>query len=55
MVKHDRILLFDFETTGLYPDREQIIEIGAILLEKQNGVYVEIDSFDDRLIADKPL
>lgn len=55
MVKHDRILLFDFETTGLYPDREQIIEIGAILLEKQNGIYVEIDSFDDLLIADKPL
>jgi DNA polymerase III subunit epsilon len=55
MVKHDRILLFDFETTGLYPDREQIIEIGAILLEKQNGIYVEIESFDDLLIADKPL
>lgn len=55
MVKHDRILLFDFETTGLYPDREQIIEIGAILLEKQNGKYIEINSFDKLLIADKPL
>jgi DNA polymerase III epsilon subunit family exonuclease len=55
MLKHDKILLFDFETTGLYPDSEQIIEIGAILLEKQNGVYVEVDSFDNLLIADKPL
>jgi len=55
MLDHKRILLFDFETTGLYPDREQIIEIGAILMEKQDGVYVEIDAFDQLLLADKPL
>ncbi len=55
MLDHKRILLFDFETTGLYPDREQIIEIGAVLMEKQNGVYVEIDAFDQLLLADKPL
>ncbi len=55
MLEHKRILLFDFETTGLYPDKEQIIEIGAILMEKQNGKYVEIDAFDQLLIADKPL
>ena len=55
MLKHDRILLFDFETTGLYPESEQIIEIGALLLEKQHGVFVEIDSFDYLLLADKPL
>lgn len=55
MLDHKRILLFDFETTGLYPDREQIIEIGAVLMEKQNGEYVEIDTFDQLLLADKPL
>lgn len=55
MLDHKRILLFDFETTGLYPDREQIIEIGAVLMEKQNGVYVEIDAFDQLILADKPL
>ncbi|AUD62572.1 hypothetical protein BK010_02835 [Tenericutes bacterium MO-XQ] len=55
MLDHKRILLFDFETTGLYPDREQIIEIGAVLMEKQNDVYVEIDAFDQLLLADKPL
>jgi DNA polymerase III subunit epsilon len=55
MLDHKRILLFDFETTGLYPDKEQIIEIGALLLEKQNGEYVEIDSYDQLLLIDKPL
>ena len=55
MLDHKRILLFDFETTGLYPDKEQIIEIGAVLMEKQNGAYVEIDAFDQLLLADKPL
>ncbi len=55
MLDHQRILLFDFETTGLYPDKEQIIEIGAILMEKQNGVYVEIESFDQLILSDKPL
>lgn len=55
MLDHQRILLFDFETTGLFPDKEQIIEIGAILMEKQNGVYVEIESFDQLILSDKPL
>lgn len=55
MLDHKRVLLFDFETTGLYPDKEQIIEIGAVLMEKQDGAYVEIDAFDQLLLADKPL
>ena len=55
MLKHDRVLLFDFETTGLNPQSEQIIEIGAILLEKHDGKFVEIDKFDQLLIADRPL
>ena len=55
MLDHKRILLFDFETTGLNPSFEEIIEIGAILLEKQNGSYVEIDHFNELIIASKPL
>ncbi|MBM7453675.1 DNA polymerase III epsilon subunit family exonuclease [Acholeplasma morum] len=32
--KYEKILLFDFETTGLYPNTDRIIEIGAILLKR---------------------
>ena len=39
MLNHERILLFDFETTGLDSRFEEIIEVGAILLEKENGLY----------------
>ena len=33
-MKYKHILLFDFETSGLNPFEEQIIEIGALLLQK---------------------
>ena len=39
MLKHDRILLFDFETTGLDSRFEEIIEVGAIVLERLDGRY----------------
>lgn len=32
--KYKHILIFDFETTGLDPYHDKIVEIGAILLEK---------------------
>lgn len=35
MFDHERVLLFDFETTGLNGMTDEIIEIGAILLEKK--------------------
>ncbi len=34
----NKVLVFDFETTGLYPSNSQIIEIGALLIEKKNGI-----------------
>ena len=34
----NKILVFDFETTGLYPSNSQIIEIGALLIEKKDGI-----------------
>lgn len=46
MLKHETILLFDFETTGLNPDRDAIIEIGAIRMEKQGEYYVETGALD---------
>jgi DNA polymerase III subunit epsilon len=33
----NKIVVFDFETTGLYPSNSQIIEIGALLIEKKDG------------------
>jgi DNA polymerase-3 subunit epsilon len=33
----NKILVFDFETTGLYPSNSQIIEIGALLIEKKDN------------------
>ncbi|MBN2299844.1 MAG: 3'-5' exonuclease [Acholeplasmataceae bacterium] len=56
MLDHDKILLFDFETTGLSAEREQIIEIGAILLKKDSlGEYQIESELSTLVLADKPL
>lgn len=55
MLNHDRILLFDFETTGLNPQFEQIIEIGAIVLEKKGDTYQIKDQLSTLVMCDKPL
>ena len=55
MFNHDRVLLFDFETTGLNAMQDQIIEIGAILLEKVNGKYVTTKELQTLVTADRPL
>ncbi|PKK93859.1 MAG: 3'-5' exonuclease [Tenericutes bacterium HGW-Tenericutes-6] len=56
MLNHDRILLFDFETTGLNPQFEQIIEIGAIVLEKQSdNTYHLTEELSTLVMCDKPL
>ncbi len=55
MVKHQHILLFDFETTGLNANFEQIIEVGALLLEKKGDVYVTKEELSLLVQADKPL
>lgn len=45
--KYKHILIFDFETTGLDPYHDKIVEIGAILLEKktdnQFGIVKELN------------
>lgn len=56
MLDHNRILLFDFETTGLNAAFEQIIEIGAILLQKNIlGEYETVSELSTLVVADKPL
>ncbi len=55
MFDHDTVLLFDFETTGLNPMRDQIIEIGAIVLEKVNGSYTITQTLQELVMADGPL
>jgi DNA polymerase III subunit epsilon len=55
MLKHQKILLFDFETTGLSGERDQIIEIGAILLERVNDQYRVADEMSALVLADRPL
>jgi len=55
MLKHQKILLFDFETTGLSGERDQIIEIGAILLERVNDQYRVCEEVSALVLADRPL
>ncbi len=55
MFTHKRVLLFDFETTGLNPLFEQIIEIGAIVLEKRDGKYEIVDELSTLVEASKAL
>jgi DNA polymerase III subunit epsilon len=55
MLKHQKILLFDFETTGLSGERDQIIEIGAILLERVNDQYKVAEDMSALVLADRPL
>ncbi len=54
-LKYDKILVFDFETTGLTPIKDRIIEVGAVLLEKGNSGY-EIKKEINLLISqDEPI
>jgi DNA polymerase III subunit epsilon len=55
MLKHQKILMFDFETTGLYGHSDQIIEIGAILLVKEGNTYVIKEELSTLVMADRPL
>ncbi|RJX24970.1 MAG: 3'-5' exonuclease [Acholeplasma sp.] len=55
MLNHNRVLLFDFETTGLNGFTDQIIEIGAIVLEKNQDRYEITHEFETLVMADRPL
>src|SRR5690554_62555 len=55
MFTHERILLFDFETTGLNGFTEEIIEIGAILLVKTGDQYLVQEELSLLVMPSKPL
>lgn len=55
ILKHNRILVFDFETTGLKPKQDKVIEVGAILLEKVGSSYEIIEEIDYLIQQDQPI
>lgn len=55
MIPHNKILVFDFETTGLHPQFDQIIEIGAILLARKDDHHEEVESLNVLVKVSHPL
>ena len=51
--KYDRLVVFDTETTGLYSDRDEIIEFAAVVVEQRDGQAVILQEYDE-LIALSP-
>lgn len=49
------ILVFDFETTGLSPVDSEIIEIGAIKLVNNNGIFEEAEELSLLVQSSNPL
>jgi len=45
--KYDRLFLFDTETTGLSYRNDEILEFAAIVVERQDGVPVVIEEYDE--------
>lgn len=54
-LNYKKILIFDFETTGLSPISDRVIEVGAILLEKNNDSYEVKETIDLLIKQDKPI
>ena len=51
--KYDRLVLFDTETTGLFFQRDEIIEFAAVVVENRGGEAVVTREYDE-LIALTP-
>jgi len=54
-LNYKKILVFDFETTGLSPKTEKVIEVGAVLLEKENDHYVIGQELNYLIKQEKPI
>lgn len=55
MFKHKKVLIFDFETTGLDAKKEEILEIGAIKLVNTENGYVVTDELEVILETTNPI
>lgn len=44
---HDRLIIFDTETTGLSYSRDEIIEFAAVVLEQKGGRAVAVQEYDE--------
>ena len=44
--KYDRLVLFDTETTGLFSNRDEIIEFAAVVVEQRNGEVTVVEEYD---------
>ena len=45
--KYDRLVLFDTETTGLFYNRDEIIEFAAVVVEQVDGVPTVTREYDE--------
>lgn len=54
-MNYKNILVFDFETTGVNPHTDEIIEIGAVKLELVDGNYIKTDELSVLIKQDYPL
>ncbi len=48
----ERFIVFDFETTGLYADQHEIVEIGAIRIHRDSELH---DTFQTIVLTENPL
>lgn len=55
LIKYDYLLVFDFETTGLSPFYNKIIEIGALLLRNDGNEFVIEEEFNVLIKQNEPL
>ncbi|OED59462.1 PolC-type DNA polymerase III [Acholeplasma laidlawii] len=54
-LEYKKILVFDFETTGLTPKRDKVIEVGAVLLEKIGDTYKIVQEIDYLIKQQTPI